>query len=223
MSAYKIADIIMDIRPKHPETARFLAPYAIEADCSDVFIPQSDENEDELVGLFRRICRVLLYQFDGMYLHSVALEYQKQVYLFVAPPGTGKSTHAALWKKKLGDRVRILNGDKPLLRRQQDKIMVYGNPWQGKEDWGENASSILAGIYFLRRSDRNYVQPIPPGEAVADLIHATEYPPDAEGVHKMLDFLERITSHARMNVLYCTPETAAVDAVLADIERGDSL
>ena len=223
MSAYKIADIIMDIRPRQLETVRFLAPYAIEADCSDVSIEQPIDAEDELVGLFRRISQVLLYRFDGMYLHSVALEYRKKVYLFVAPPGTGKSTHAALWKKKLGDRVRILNGDKPLLRRQQDQILVYGNPWQGKEGWGENASGVLAGIYFLRRSDRNYVLPIAPGEAVADLVHATEYPQDAEGVHKLLDFLERITAHTRLNVLYCTPEAAAVDAVLADIERGDVL
>lgn len=223
MSAYKIADIIMDIRPHHPETIRFLASYAIEAAQPDVYIEPAAQDEDELVELFRRISQVLLYRFDGMYLHSVALEYRKKVYLFVAPPGTGKSTHAALWKKQLGDRVRILNGDKPLLRWKQNKILVYGNPWQGKEGWGENASGILAGIYFLRRGDRNYVQPITPDEAVAELVHATEYPKDAEGVHKLLDFLELLTSHARLNTLYCTPEAAAVDAVLADIEKGDSL
>ncbi|MDO4436602.1 MAG: hypothetical protein Q4B77_01420 [Coriobacteriaceae bacterium] len=45
-------------------------------------------------------------------VHAVALEYRGDGYLFCAPSGTGKSTHARLWCEHLGADARILNGDK---------------------------------------------------------------------------------------------------------------
>lgn len=222
MSVYKIADIHMGICPQSPTTARFLKDYLAEGASAQVCLAPVNAGEDELVGLFRQICRVLLYRFEGMYLHAAAVEYRNKVYLFVAPPGTGKSTHAALWKKRFGEDARILNGDKPLLRKRGEDILVYGNPWQGKEGWGENASGVLAGIYFLKRDTENFVEKRKAAEAVVELIHATEYPQDAEGVHKLLDFLEMLTANVPLRELHCTPELAAVDAVLADMERGET-
>ena len=220
MSTYKIADIYMDICPQSPATCAFLEDYRADGEAQLRLAPVNG-GEDELVGLFRQICRALLYQFQGMYLHAAAVEYRQRVYLFVAPPGTGKSTHAALWKARLGNSARILNGDKPLLKKAGGRIWVYGNPWRGKEGWGENGKGVLGGIYLLRRGEQNRVLPVSPAEAVAELIHATEYPQDAEGVHKLLDFLELITAKTRLGILYCTPEVAAVDAVLADIDKGE--
>ena len=40
--------------------------------------------------------------------HSCAVVCDEKAYLFTAPSGTGKSTHADLWCKLLGEKVKIL-------------------------------------------------------------------------------------------------------------------
>ena len=67
-------------------------------------------------------------------MHGVALCYQQNGYLFLAPSGVGKTTHTNLWKEHLKDKVDIINGDKPILEFTQDKIILHASPWCGKEN-----------------------------------------------------------------------------------------
>ena len=47
--------------------------------------------------------------------HGVAVKYDGAGYVFTAPSGTGKSTHAFLWQRYLGRAAHILSGDKPVI------------------------------------------------------------------------------------------------------------
>ena len=42
------------------------------------------------------------------------ISFDGQGIAFAAPSGTGKTTHIKLWQRLYGDRVEIINGDKPL-------------------------------------------------------------------------------------------------------------
>lgn len=50
------------------------------------------------------------------------LEIDGKAYMFSAPSGTGKSTHAKLWRDCFGDRVTMINDDKPLIKFREDGI-----------------------------------------------------------------------------------------------------
>mgnify|MGYP003335436350 CR=1 FL=1 len=94
-----------------------------------------------------------LLKFDGMMLHASAAKYDGRVYLFSGPCGIGKTTHTKLWEKYFPGAV-VINDDKPALRREAGKWMVYGTPWCGKNGINSNASAPLAGICFLHRLQR---------------------------------------------------------------------
>ena len=106
----------------------------------------------ETLAVYRQIAEALP-AFDRMLVHGALLSFQGEGYLFAAPSGTGKSSHALLWKRFLGDAVSIVNGDKPIVRLtgEGDVPVAYGTPWAGKEGWHENASVplpvALAGFY----------------------------------------------------------------------------
>ncbi len=218
MPVYKIADLRFKIEPQSKVMEEMLHEYQVEGTHYDAQLC-AENPEQEVTSLFSALCKTVLYQFDGMYLHAGALMVQNKVFLFTAPSGTGKSTHLSLWKKQMGDRVTILNGDKPLLRRQKGRIMVHGTPWQGKERWGENTKGELAAIYILQQSSQNSIQAVSPHQALHHLLGATLYPTNPEGKNKVIDFLEDVLSRTGVYLLQCTPDLSAVDTVYSHIQR----
>ena len=67
---------------------------------------------------------------DVLLVHGSAVVADGSAYLFIAPSGTGKSTHTALWTKTFGERVFIINDDKQLLRIGSDGVITtYATPW----------------------------------------------------------------------------------------------
>ena len=65
-----------------------------------------------------------LVEYDILLFHGSALCMDGQAYIFTAPSGTGKSTHARLWWEAFGDRVWMINDDKPLIRVQDGKAIA---------------------------------------------------------------------------------------------------
>ena len=51
----------------------------------------------ETLAVYRQIAEALP-AFDRMLVHGALLSFQGEGYLFAAPSGTGKSTHALLWR-----------------------------------------------------------------------------------------------------------------------------
>lgn len=127
-------DITLDAAKMHPDAIEHLSP---------------NENYYLISGF--QFYRKLL-QFEGMMLHSSAVVVNGYAYLFSGPCGIGKSTHANMYTKRFSEAV-IINDDKPALRREAGKWMVYGTPWCGKNGINSNASAPLAGTCFLHRGD----------------------------------------------------------------------
>lgn len=88
--------------------------------------------------------------------HGVAIECDDKSFVFTAESGVGKSTHAFLWQKHLGEkRVKVINGDKPILWFKDGDIYACGSPWSGKEHLDENVCVPLRGICLLKRLDHS--------------------------------------------------------------------
>ena len=87
-------------------------------------------------------------------LHSAAVEINGDAYTFTGPSGTGKSTRANAWIDSLG--AKLINGDRPLIDARH--AVLYGVPWDGKEQCFRNVKFPLKAICEVRRSNAVYVR-----------------------------------------------------------------
>ena len=99
-----------------------------------------------------------LPRYDAFVMHSSVVAVDGCAFCFAAEPGTGKSTHTRYWKELLGDRVTVINGDKPIYRFLDGELMAYGTPWCGKEGWNANTSAPLRGLCLLERAEECFIE-----------------------------------------------------------------
>ena len=107
---------------------------------------------------------------------SIYVDSKDNGYIFVAPSGTGKSTHVRLLKKMYGDRINYVNDDKPFISVSKDVFELYGSPWNGKEHLGNNLKAQLRGVFVVSRSNTNKVGKLSPKEAIKHLIKQLHIP-----------------------------------------------
>lgn len=163
----KIADMVIRIDNKYDYIKQKCLGYICSEQTPDMTVSASEEeiNEERLgtnaqpwyletLAVYRKIAAELT-KGDGLLIHGVILNVDNTGIAFLANSGTGKSTHMFLWKKLLGDRCTVVNGDKPLIRIKNGIVYAYGTPWAGKENIQTNAKIPLNKICFLDRADEN--------------------------------------------------------------------
>ncbi len=145
-------------------------------------------------------------------MHGSALCMDGEAYIFTARSGTGKSTHARLWREIFGDRVWMINDDKPMLRFTEDGVEVCGTPWMGKHRLGRNASAPLKAVVSLQRGAVNSIRPMTREEACTAVFlqtYASRKPESMQAlVNLKLALMERVPCYR----LTCNmdPEAARV-------------
>lgn len=150
--------------------------------------------------LQRRIARLLLPQ-GVLLLHGSAVALDGKGYLFTAPCGTGKSTHARLWREVLG--AVAVNDDKPFLRLTENGVLLCGSPWMGKHGLGQNITVPLKGICILSRGAENRITPLSPKQAVPLLLPHCSHPARSQ------DILSALAGRTGLWQLQCTPTPEA--------------
>lgn len=232
MSIYRIAELNIEIFPQTEYTINQLKDYEVSTKKMDfsVNIQKSDIDYEINVGdisdygiceslaIYRKICKKILADYNGILFHSAAIKYKGKAYLFTAKSGTGKTTHIRLWKDLLGDRVAIINGDKPILRLRDDKIIVYGTPWQGKENYGSNINAPLGGIFLLNRGIENTVEKADTKTALKFMFAQTLRYQNKENVEKLLYFMEKIVLKIPIYTLHCNMDISSVKTSLSVID-----
>ncbi len=159
-----------------------------------------DQAEYMLSGL--HFYRKLL-NFNGMFLHACAIEYNGKAYLFSGDSGTGKSTHASIWKRVFGDSVNLINEDKPALRYIDGTFFVYGTPWSGTGE-SRNVRVPLGGICFLKQATENGIYPLSVVEAMQEItIQTTHYNLSSEQWKKLSSMMDLLLSSHKIYKMEC--------------------
>ena len=221
MPVYEIAKLKIRIEPVTPETARRIEPYRTESEDFDFDASVTAQEIDDYIAgsktpclpylaedalVLTNISRELLRSHNGCFFHSSALELDGEGYLFTALSGTGKSTHARNWRKVFGDRVTMINDDKPLIRKIGDEYYVCGTPWMGKSNIGSNRIAPIKAIFILKRGEENTASLTTPAKQIRQLMEATLFPRTKEDMVKLLVFFDDLFNHVRLAELYCNQD-----------------
>ncbi len=220
---YGLAGKIIDIDTVWPRTQELLRAYRCvgEADWQLKTQPEDIRAEKErgqeqrfsdvyyeTLAVQRKLSAWLLSQ-DVLLFHGSALSLDGRGYLFAAPSGTGKSTHARLWRERFGERVTMVNDDKPFLKITDEGVTVFGSPWSGKHRLDTNMSVPLQGIALLERAERNSMERIGASEAVTRLLQQSYREEDVE---KIFPLVLKLAERTPVYRLRCNmdPEAAEV-------------
>lgn len=221
MPVYEIAGLNIRINPVTSQTARRLEPYLTDSTDAD-FDASSNEAEIEAyiakaktpclpylaedAIVLTNISKEVLNSYGGCFFHSSSLAIDGEGYLFTALSGTGKSTHAKNWRTVFGDRVTMINDDKPLIRKIDGVYMVCSTPWMGKANIGCNMKAPIKAVYVLKRGEENVAVRTSPGKQIRQLMEATLLPSSKETMVKLLMLFDDLFNHVPLIELYCTPE-----------------
>ena len=153
--------------------------------------------------------------FDAFVMHSSVVAVDGWAYGFVAKSGTGKSTHTLYWKEVLGNRVTVINGDKPIYRFIDNKLIACGTPWCGKENWQTNTSAPLKALCLLEQGQDNEIFPVDPFELLNEITHHF-YLPGAGQVDmlKLIELIDRMISTVPVCRLRCRKDISAAEMAI---------
>jgi hypothetical protein len=88
--------------------------------------------------------------------HSAAAMLHERGLLFLGDSGAGKTTIAAMLKEK----AEIICDERNIVRRWPDRFRIHGTWMHSKTPVVSSSSSPLNAVMFLRKSNRNRVNPI---------------------------------------------------------------
>ena len=162
----------------------------------------------EELAVYRKIAdRMIAY--DTLLFHGSAISVDGEAYIFTAKSGTGKSTHARLWREYFKDRAIMVKDDKPLIRVTNRESIVYGTPYNGKHRLGNNISVPIRAICILDRDSENHIEPISKEEAFTVLLQQTHIPNDRSSVIRCMMLLKQLINSVKLYHLGCNMELEA--------------
>ena len=230
----RLADLTVRIRCLHRGFLSFCRDYACEDQPQlEIVVKKEDidfersraqgefsEEYLELLAVYRKFCEAAA-EYSVALFHSSAIEADGKAYLFSAPSGTGKSTHASLWRKYFPDRVRMINDDKPLLRFTEGEVRVYGTPWNGKHRVGENICAPLGGICFLRQAKENSIRPLDATNALLHVVPQIYLPRGEKECAAVLKMARELTKAAPQYLLDCNISEEAARLSFETLTQGE--
>lgn len=220
---FLIADLVTEFTPKYEYLINFAKYFAYDGFReSDIILSISD---DHIQSLHRKMHGItigraesfayatafnrLSIKYDTMLVHSSALVYDGGAYLFSAGSGVGKSTHTRLWQQAFGDKVRIINDDKPVVRIKDNRCIVYGTPFDGGSGIANNDSAPLKAIVFIERGEQNSIRVPDTAEILKNLYYSTVHMVDKETAVAMLSNFEKLISLTKFYILTCNTDISA--------------
>ena len=167
----KISDFIVEFENKGNNFKELLNNYICSQDdiVLKIHISQEDAIKERKQSLTRSFLGIhattcayrklaeWLPLHNAFVFHSAVFDVDGTGIALAAHSGTGKTTHMLLWQKLIGDRLKIVNGDKPIVRFFDDEPetpYAYGTPWNGKEHLGCNMRTPLKNICFIERAEK---------------------------------------------------------------------
>lgn len=223
---FELAGIPIAVRAVHESTEKYCADYLVDKEpLLHVCITQDDidvEREKsaqqdrsngipvrrhsdaylETLALYRKIADALIER-DAIVFHGCVLAVDGRAYLFTAPSGTGKTTHAGFWLRMVPGAY-VLNGDKPLLRVAGDLVLACGTPWRGKERMGCNGTLPLAGLCVLVRDTYDHIERVTMPSVLGELVQQTYRPDRPEALVRGVELAGAVGERVPLYRMGCT-------------------
>lgn len=220
MAKYKVADIIFEVNFTYKYAPWVCRNYIYNGDAEPSFsisisskdieaerkLAKESENLDfylESIAVLRKFCEYVQNNAQGMFFHSSAVAVDGKAYLFTAPSGTGKSTHTRLWRELLGDKVVMINDDKPIIRLIDGVFYVYGTPWNGKHSLDSDVCVPLKAICEIKQAKENSIKKMLPSEMLFTVLNQTLRPDNKESMKKYLALVDELLKKVELWQLSC--------------------
>ena len=200
----KIANIVLEINAFHEFTKKYCEDFLSEEKTNYIItlteedlINEASVNKDgkvyvneEISALYRKIADLFVNN-NILVLHGSSFKVNDYAFLVTAHSGVGKSTHVNLLKQYLGDKFCYINDDKPLLKINENSLLLYSSPWNGKERRGNNTYAPLKAVIFLNRGiDNTYHQLNNKEEVYFRLLSQIYLPKDKNKRKKALELID---------------------------------
>ncbi len=234
MDIYRIADLNIGVLNHADFTKEYMKDYRVEECIPDFVVEVTDEmiayektvaleetpeKYYEITAVLREICKKIVSDYNGFFLHCSCLMYKGEAYIFTAKSGTGKSTHTRLWREVLKDEVTMINDDKPIVRLIDDTFYIYGTPWNGKHGISNNIKAPIKAVYYLHQAKENKVERCEIINALSKILSQTLLPDSKVVMNNLLDMLEKMLTKTPVFDLYCNISHDAVHTVLDSIKE----
>lgn len=236
LPVYKIADIVFSTNHLYAYTPRLCQNYiytgsekpvvTLNVTQEDILAEKNKEGGEsfpdaylESLALFRKLGDYILNNADGIIFHSSAVSVDGEAYLFTAPSGTGKSTHARLWKEMLGDRMVYINDDKPIIRFVDGDFYVYGTPWNGKHCLDSNARARIKAVCRISQSKTNKIKAVSPTEMLMVILNQTVRPTELMQMDKLLSLVDRLLKSVDLFALECNISREAAELSFGEMSK----
>ena len=188
--------------------------FSVSATAEEIQAEQDSSESSFSKGYLESICvyrkiAAIIPRYNAFLFHSAVVEVDGEAYAFTAKSGVGKTTHIRLWKELLGEKVRIINGDKPIFKVFDDKVIAYGTPWCGKEGYNINTCAPLKAICFVERGESNKIFDYEKSAAVGKIVHQIYIPKSSDDIIKLLNLLDSTMKLVDVWKLKCTIDIKA--------------
>ena len=226
---FKFADFNLEITSDVLNKYNKLTDYIADFEKADITIPFNEMDiKREVIINQNENAKIWEYKYSMIYrkmaeclpnnnafvLHSATFDVDGVGVAFAARSGTGKSTHMFLWQKLLGDRMTVVNGDKPIVRffdGDQNSPYAYGTPWNGKEQLGCNMRTPLKHICFIERAKENSVEKVDPKDAINRILNQVYMPKNPVALAKTIELINRLINCCNFWKINCNMEPEAAE------------
>lgn len=167
---------------------------------------------------FGRIFPYFALTMDSIVLHGVLMEYHGKGIIISAPSGTGKTTHARMWRDY--KNTLIVNGDKSLCVKKNGRWTGYGMPWCGTSGEYINRSVGIQAVVILEQSESNSIQRLSTFDGFKRSIQNVLFPTwDSSLNIKAIDLLNDIVNSVPVYNLKCRPDLESVEILERELNR----
>lgn len=218
---FTVADLSVEVKNHLPYIEKICKDYITPQAVPSLTVSLSQEKSiEQSIELLRAVTNELM-KGDTFLMHCSALSYEGNAILFAAHSGVGKSTHAKMWREAFGDKVTMINDDKPFLRFEGDKLYVFGSPWDGKHHLSTNTKAPVKALCFISRGDENSIAPLCPSHALNVIFDQVSRSSDPEYMSKLLALLDKMLTTIPIYSLVCKADHDAAklarDRMIGDI------
>lgn len=222
MALYGIGDLKVEISPVYDALENRAAPFLLQENTkADISVKTTDEQLAALakacgfgkdMAEYQQSCVCFceeIIKHQGFVLHASAVKTKEGCFLFSAPSGVGKSTHAAIWQRLFN--AEIINDDKPTVRQTEEGIIAYGTPWCGSGFVRKNDKAPVKALYFIRRAKDNRAFRLDNDKAVYLMLESMYRPTETENMDKLCATLDAFVKNVPVFGLECDISDAAAN------------